>query len=555
MRPLSLLLAAACAASAFAWTSPGDGTAYDPEALVAASGGALTGAWPDYLQAQDVELTAPDTLRWPAGTGWLAADGVELRVHGALLAPGTPWEPVVVAAQSGVPGAWSGLILDDAGASGALRCVTISGGEDGLNCLSSSPLLEHCTLAGNFGSGLHCFLDSSPTLRRCTIEGNSQYGVEITGGCSPVLEHCVIRGNNVEGASPRNAVAIGIQGTNSPRLTACRLEGLGPANPASGFSLWMSGDPRLAACEITGFRSGAVIQGSGAQGRLEGCWIHGNRYADPLLGGSGVNVNSSAAPVLRGCAIEDNDWGVTLTSACAPDFGAAADPGAGRLHGNGNGGAVWDFYNNAASAVDARGNWWGTTDPALIELHVHDDGDGAFGAVHVDPIREDSLFAPWLSPRTGFHALAAGQALALRPADHFRPTSGLEFALEGPGAAQLDGDSLRWTPPADGDTLLTLLLRATAPGGPSTVDTLFVWLRRSAGERPLLAIALAGAAVRLEWSAVPGASAYRVERAADPRFPAGGVEVVAVVAEPSCLDAGALERPRACYRVVALLPD
>ncbi len=551
---LRLLAALLGAGPALAWTSPGLGEVYDPAALVAVSGGALTGSWPDYTQNQALLISAGDELRLPAGTHWTVADSVELRVQGLCTALGTPWEPIRLEALSGQPNSWSGLILDEADPASRLRCVTVRGGDDGLNCLGSSPVVEYCELSGNYSSGLSCFLAGSPILRHCLIEDNSRYGVEITGGSSPVLEHCVIRGNNVEASSPRNAVSIGIQGTNSPRFTSCLLEGRGPANPASGLSLWMSGAPLVRDCEITGFRSGVVIQGAGAQGRLERCWIHSSRYTNPIQGGSGVNVNTSATPVFRGCCLEDNDWGVTITSACAPDFGGSAEPGDNRLHGNGNGGSVWDFFNNTSSALQARGNWWGSTDPATIELHIHDDGDGAFGAVQTDPIRTDSLLAPLLAPDLGFHALAAGAVLGLRPAEHFRHLPGTAYHLEGPGSVSAAGDSLVWTPPAAGDSLLTLLLRATPPQGPGACDTLVVWLRRAGLEAPVLQVEEQGADMRLSWSAVPGATAYRLERALQADFPDGGVEIIHEGPELEFVDLGALLRPKSFYRARALAP-
>lgn len=538
----------------FAWTSPGTGLCYTPDGLVAASGGALVGSWPEYQQQQDLLISPGDSLRWPAGLVWRAAPGVELRVSGAMLALGTPWEPVLATSQDGLPGGWSGLILDEA-AESLLRRVVLSGADDGLNCLGSSPTVEYCELTGNFDSGLHCFLGGNPVLRHCLVEGNSRYGVEITGGSSPVLEHCVIRGNNVQGASPLNAVAVGIQGTNSPRLVSCRLEGLGPANPASGFSQWLAGDPLLADCEIVGFRSGVVIQGTGAAGRLERCWIHSNRYSNPIQGGSGINVNGAATPVFRGCQIEDNDWGVTLTSVCAPDFGTTEDFGLNHLHGNGNGGAVWDFYNNTSGDVDAAGNWWGTDDTVLIEEHIHDAQDGAFGSVDIFPILVDPLEAPWLSPGLGWAALDAGQVLALRPADRFRQVAGLSYFLEGPGEVEVDGDSLRWTPPADGDTLVTLLLRAELDAGPVACDTLRVWLRRDAAPGLALELAWNGPDLELAWSAMDGALAYRLERCPDGRFLPADTVVLQEGPQRAATDADALPLGRAFYRVVAVLPD
>lgn len=545
----------ALASLAHGWTSPGGGLVCTPEVLVAQSGGALTGAWPDFTQTQAITIADGDELRLPAGTQWTVAADVELRVQGLCTALGTPWEPIVLRSASAMPDSWSGLVLDGADPVSHLRCVTLSHGDDGLNCLGSSPLVEACTLSSNFSSGLSCFLSAHPVLRHCLVENNARYGVEVTGGCSPVLEHCLIQGNNSEAASPRNALSVGIQGSNSPVLRACKLEGRGPANPASGFSLWLGGNPVLSDCEITGFRSGVVIQGSGAMGRLESCWIHANRYTNPVQGGSGVNVNTSATPIFRGCRVEDNDWGVTLTSACAPDFGSASDPGGNGLHDNGNGGSVWDFYHNSSGAIQARGNWWGTADSSVVELHVHDDADGAFGAVHTPPLLGADPGIPMLSPDLGWAYLQRDEALLLHPASRFRGSAGLVFTAEGPGAFQWLGDSLRWTPPAQGDSLVDLVLWAQSPWGERRGDTLRVWLRQAPEPRPQLAIALAGSLARLNWTPLPQALVYRLEASSAAHFPVESRWTLYEGAATSADDPGALARPRTFYRVVATLPE
>ncbi len=537
-----------------AWESPGSGLLLMPEDLLTLSDGALVTGDTGYRQLADITISPMDTLRVPAGTEWLAAADVELRITGVIQSLGRPFQPVVFAAEGAAPGSWSGLILDDGSGRSHLVCTELRDGEDGLICLGASPLVEFCQIENNLSSGLSCFLEGNPTLRHTTIRANMRYGVEITGSSSPRLEHCVIQGNNLEASDPRNAVSIGIQGTNSPVLISCLLEGAAFGNPASGFSLWMSGNPQLHHCEIRGFRSGVVIQGAGATGSLENCWIHDNRYSNPMLGGSGINVNTSAMPTFRNCLIEGNDWGVTVTSVSQPDFGTGESLGMNRLHDNGNNGGTYDFWNNTTGLIEASGNWWGTLDGALINEHINDSQDGNFGTVSIYPILDDSLFAPVIAPDAGWMALEEGRTLAIRPADHFRSLPGLSFSLVADGLVTQMGDSIYWTPPAEADSLQSLLLYAQTSWGMESCDTLRVWLDDPAAIQPQIAISVLGASVRLEWLVVENATAYRLERAPDPHFTQGVVTVIYTGAATSFLDEGALALGHSFYRVVALLP-
>ncbi len=538
------------------WTSPGDGSALDPEALAALSGGAFSGVTPSFLLEASITISAGDTLRLPAGSGILCTDTtgeVELRVHGVLLADGTPWQPVVLAAQNGQPGAWAGLVLDESPAS-ELRFIEIAHADRGLSVLGCAPRVSFADLHHNFGSGLHCFLGGDPIVAHTAIRDNVRYGVEATGSSSPVLHRCLIQGNNSEAASPRNAVSVGIQGSNSPRLAYCLLEGLGPSNPASGFSLWMSGDPLLESCEIRAFRSGVVIQGSGALGRLENCWIHDNRYQDPLLGGSGVNINSSAAPVFRGNWIANNDWGVTVTSACDPDLGQPEDPGNNAFGGNGNNGTHMELFNNTSQAIQARGNWWNEADSTAIEERINDDSDGAYGTVHFTPFRLDSLIGLQLALQQSWIRLDVGDSLWLQPARRFRSGSALDIQTQGPGLFSEIGDSLLWLPEAN--TPSPALLRFLAEGeAGAAVDSLWVFHPSAAPEDLQLTLGVEAHDLLLEWTAQPEALFYRVYGSTEPWFVPGEATLLEETGNLIWRDEGALSAGRRWYRVEAVEGD
>lgn len=216
-----LLLTGLAPAARADWTSPGTGQHFLPQDLVALSGGTLAGNGPEYTLEGNLVLAAGDSLSLPAGCRITATGLWELRIQGFLASLGTPADPVDLQAAPAQPGAWDGLVLDGAAAGSALYHTRVRHADRGLSVLGCAPRVIRCELSANFSTGLHCFLGGNPVVEGTRIEGNRRYGVEITGGSSPVLRRCVIRGNNTEGSAARNAVSVGIQGSNSPVLENC----------------------------------------------------------------------------------------------------------------------------------------------------------------------------------------------------------------------------------------------------------------------------------------------------------------------------------------------
>ena len=530
------------------YTTPGLGSTYTAEDLASMSGGALLGSWPDYTQHEDIIIHAEDTLQLLPGTIWEAAAFVSLSIEGELHAEGEPWNAICFRSQAGTPGSWDGVTVDEGYA--LLQFTELRDAEDGINFLYGDGLLQYCTMRANQDSGVHC-LGSSPTLIGCSIHENREYGVELTISSSPVLQHCVIRDNNLDNSSPLNAVAIGIQGTNSPVLSDCLIEGSGSSNQASCFSHWMSGDPVLRNCEITEGRSGVVIQGAGAIGHLEHCWVHNNHYSNPNLGGSGINVNTACTPVIRGCCIEENDWGVTVTASCQPDFGTSADSGGNRIHENGSMAGA-DFWNNTTGSISAVGNWWGTAVESEIEEGINDDGDGAFGNVSVSPwLEDDSSFAPFFKQDLGWTWITSGASLEIDPAEHFRSEDELNFELSGPGDFVSIEDVIQWTPPA-GASEAEILLTATNQMGHSATDTLRVFIEQTPPEAPQLRLTVIAADVLLAWEPLPQAEAYHVYRSLSPY---GDWQALGTTVETNWLDEHAMHATQYYYRITAEVPE
>jgi hypothetical protein len=92
-----------------------------------------------------------------------------------------------------------------------------------------------------------------------------------------------------------------------------------------------------------------------------------------MNGGSGISIygmNENNKAILRNNIITGSLWGITVINAADVDLGTEDDWGNNEIHDNGNGGVVYDLYNNTANDIMAVGNDWGTTNEQEVEDHI-----------------------------------------------------------------------------------------------------------------------------------------------------------------------------------------
>ena len=150
-------------------------------------------------------------------------------------------------------------------------------------------------------------------------------------------------------------------------------------------------------------RYGITLTGSNIYGEIINNVIKDNdSQNNPSLGGSGINITSSAGSIsakITGNTISGNLWGITSVGntsnySAGPNLNlgnlnvAETDinynPGLNVFSDNGNGGVLYDFYNNSPIDVMAQGNIWGvnTQDSTSIEaVVVHKVDDSRYGFV------------------------------------------------------------------------------------------------------------------------------------------------------------------------------
>lgn len=206
------------------------------------------------------------------------------------------------------------------------------------------------------------------TIQGCSFVKNSAANgnvpqINITAASPLCIKDCTITGN------PDNTMVGGI-----------------------GISNFMSydADVTISGCTITDNRYGIGLVGPAAKIRIENCVLKGNHYEqNPMNGGSGISLYDpyqQTCAVITGNHIEGSLWGITVIGCQDVNIGRTDVPqdderynvGGNTFRDNGNGGVLYDLYNNSANTVYAQNNTWNVSEQTeeqieTVIFHRHDD--------------------------------------------------------------------------------------------------------------------------------------------------------------------------------------
>ena len=245
-----------------------------------------------------------------------------------------------------------------------------------INCMNCDPVFNNCEFYSNEGAAI-----SSPA----------------NGQASPQILNCQFT-NNVTSNANLPQINLGLGAQDSIRIVGCTIEG-GGHDMSGGITiadLMNTGDTKILLKDniVKNNRYGYNQQGYNLSSVIVGNqFIDNNLETNPMNGGSGISVfgmNENNKAVIRNNMITGNLWGITAINAFDIDLGTEDDWGYNQIHDNGNGGVVYDLYNNSANNIMAVGNYWGTTDIQEIEDHItHQNDDPSLGLVNYIPFLED----------------------------------------------------------------------------------------------------------------------------------------------------------------------
>jgi hypothetical protein len=396
------------------FSTPGTRQRYTLAQLAALSGGYLTQTGGVWFINDTIRLAATDTLRITTNEIIRVADRVLLSIDGVLRI--TPPDSVVFTAQNtALP--WLGMQLSATSGGSVLRRTVIER-SGGVRVVDASVELTDCAFRNNLAtvggrltnSGALALSGNRALVQRCRFVRNARAGINSPSNrpTSPVIEDCIFWHNDTEnGNYPQ--VNLGTGNPTFPiRIERCTVVG----NPATNMAGGIGVSNLLGGGGVTNVvirrntvrnnRYGIAIIGSSISFYLTGNVVENNSTnPNAQTGGSGLNFqgNQTQTGVVSRNVLTGNLWGVTLVRSGtaggpAVSFGNLSstdttDVGQNRLMGNGNGGQLYDFYNNGPDAVKAENNDWGTAVASVIETHIYHQPDQAtLGLVDFQPFRQ-----------------------------------------------------------------------------------------------------------------------------------------------------------------------
>ncbi len=382
------------------WTSPGNGTIYTLDDLVEVSG--CVSFDPQifyYFISGDITISANDKLYINRNDGLIYitfANDYTITIKGSMEAMGQDEDHYLPI------GMGSGHLRFEDASDPSFLSYCWFGEMNGIQIINSDVTFDTCRFhyfySQQQSSAVNC-MNCDPVFTNCEFYSNegAAIGSPANGQASPQIVNCQFT-NNVTSNANLPQINLGIGAQDSIRIVNCTIEG-GGHDMSGGITiadLMNTGDTKILLKDnvVINNRYGYNQQGYNLSSVIVGNqFIDNNLETNPMNGGSGISVfgmNENNKAVIRNNMITGNLWGITAINAFDIDLGTEDDWGYNQIHDNGNGGVVYDLYNNSANDIMAVGNYWGTTDIQEIEDHItHQNDDPSLGLVTFVPFLED----------------------------------------------------------------------------------------------------------------------------------------------------------------------
>lgn len=402
------------------FVTPGTGVRWDLQALAENSDGVVFENNGHYELNGNVVISANDTLEILTDATLLLHDLSYIESYGVFIVD-APNQAVFSALDPESTGTkWRGIRFYE-GHYTYLHNATFEYG-GGLKVNNGGTFyMDACTLRYNYylagsTSGSLSFggvLDISgpATVVNSNIYANQRAAIATASNvASPIIfRDNYLFGNTTENSN-RPQINLGPSGPgNTTHIVGNTVIGNGFTNSggiAYSSLLGVAGDVVIDSNYVEANRYGIAITGSGMN-----AWVRYNTLIDnniqdnPSLGGSGINFTASSTAayqhaMVTGNYIEGNLWGITIVGYPVINMGnndpENYNPGLNVFSGNGNGGVIYDLYNNGPVNQMAMGNLWDVElqDAESIETVVtHQADDLALGLVTYLPAAQTITFS------------------------------------------------------------------------------------------------------------------------------------------------------------------
>ncbi len=373
------------------WVSPGEGVIYTFPDLVAASNGVVTNNGDVFAVNADLTISENDVLKIDNQVSRIDAPGVLITIRGSMTCENT--ERVKLYGE--MTNQFS-MRFENA-TNCLLRKMYLSDG-CGIKLIESEVTFDDVKFVyftRDYSTAVIDAFNCDPEIKNCYFMLNDGPAISspANGQASPQILNCEFDTNVKDINAPQ--INLGPGGEDTIRIVGNEIYTIMASWYVGGISvadLLGTGSTKVLLKDnvIREGRYGYNQQGLTISSVIVGNqFINNNHEDNPMNGGSGISiygVDGNNKAVLRDNVITGNLWGITAINAFDIDLGTIDDWGNNTLHDNGNGGVVYDLYNNSACDIMAVGNDWGTADAEVIEEHiVHQVDSPSLGMVTFYP--------------------------------------------------------------------------------------------------------------------------------------------------------------------------
>ena len=403
---LLFALTAAGFANAEDVTTSGNGVTYTLESLSTTENSGVTKNGKVYTLTNSITIAEGDRFEIESGATMKMGDGVELRIEGTASFAATDRVLVTRADENAAP---KGIFMLCGTSDTEFKNIDFE--YAGLRNFSSTGLtVANCTFRYNNGkmttSGALAIGSDGATFNvdNCTFEYNE---VPAIGGSAMAangieITNCKFIDNNTQNTN-KPQVNLTVGGANSASIENCEFTGAQRTNVgavavanmagiAGDNIVWISGNT------IRNHRYGIAFYG-GMNATVANNQIIDNKYASSAMaGGAGISIydyGTKPNVTITGNTIEGNLWGITVLGGENVNIGKVDNPdakdynpGHNTFKNNGNGGALYDLYNNSALTIYAQGNHWSVDEQTAEKIEsviFHKPDDAKLGEVIYTP--------------------------------------------------------------------------------------------------------------------------------------------------------------------------
>ena len=373
------------------WVSPGNGTTYTMSELVDVTDGVVTFDEGNYHIHADLTIATNDVLKIDNGFTKIYVENALITIKGSMICKNTNRVSIM-----GDP--HFSMRFENA-SDCEIKKMYFSDG-NGIKVIESDVSFidtKFLYFTRDYSNAVIDFMNCNPLIEECYFLLNEGAAISspANGQGSPKILNNHIEENVTSSDLNSPQINLGPGAEDTIYIVGNEIDGAYGTHRVGGISiadLMSTGSTKVLLKDnnIVKGRYGYNQQGMTISSVIERNQFVDNHYEDnPMNGGSGISIygiNENNKAVLRNNIITGNLWGITVINAADVNLGIEDDWGHNQIHDNGNGGVVYDLYNNSTCDIMAVGNNWGTSNGRLIEEHiVHQTDDPSLGLVTYVP--------------------------------------------------------------------------------------------------------------------------------------------------------------------------